>query len=109
MWLAVCRSKPNLPYPSKVALALEVACIVDRLHRIGVVHADLKPANILVTDDGSLGLCDFGFAFFKGQPPPAPSPGAAPFVKARGPSSRHMFLSPPMFQGVEAVRTSSVM
>lgn len=74
MLLTVCRSEPNLPYYRKVEMALEVAGIIERLHRMGIVHADLKPTNILVADDGSLRLCDFGSAFFLDQPPSSTEP-----------------------------------
>ncbi len=38
------------------------------LHRADVVHRDVKPANILVADDGSIFLVDFGIARIAGDP-----------------------------------------
>src|SRR5262249_8941438 len=38
-----------------------------RAHRAGVIHGDVKPANILVTKDGDVKLGDFGIARFATQ------------------------------------------
>ena len=46
----------------KVALFLKVCSAVSYLHRNLVVHRDLKPGNILVTEDGEPKLLDFGIA-----------------------------------------------
>jgi eukaryotic-like serine/threonine-protein kinase len=35
---------------------------VDYMHRQGIVHYDLKPANVLLCDDGSIRLIDLGMA-----------------------------------------------
>jgi serine/threonine protein kinase len=49
-----------MPYIRKIELALEVARILESLHRIGVVHGDVKGDNFLIADDSSLRLYDFG-------------------------------------------------
>jgi mitogen-activated protein kinase 1/3 len=37
-------------------------CAVRYLHTANVLHRDLKPANILVNEDCSVKICDFGLA-----------------------------------------------
>ena len=46
----------------RLALFLEVCSAVEYAHRRLVVHRDLKPGNILVTDAGAVKLLDFGIA-----------------------------------------------
>ena len=37
---------------------------VSAIHEIGFTHMDIKLENILITNDGHLKLCDFGFATY---------------------------------------------
>ncbi|GAA6064691.1 hypothetical protein JCM10212_002409 [Sporobolomyces blumeae] len=54
--------------------AREIAAAVAWSHSRGVLHADLKPQNIMVAADLSTRLCDFGMSLFL---PPPTSPASA--------------------------------
>ena len=60
--------KPQtLDEQSIARIGLHVLRGLVALHRAGVVHRDVKPANILVADDGSIFLVDFGIARITGD------------------------------------------
>jgi serine/threonine protein kinase len=47
-----------------LAIAVKAAMSLSEMHKVGIIHKDIKPANILVKDTGSWDsvLCDFGIA-----------------------------------------------
>jgi serine/threonine protein kinase len=62
--------KERAPNPSPVAEAIRITLqICDALvycHEQGVFHRDMKPENIMVQEDGSIKIIDFGIALLEG-------------------------------------------
>ena len=45
-----------------IELIIKLSLVIQEAHRHGIIHCDIKPANILVTNEGVLKLLDFGIA-----------------------------------------------
>src|SRR5215216_4937284 len=58
---AIARNVP-LPIEQAVPIAEAVARALEAAHRIGLVHRDIKPQNIIVGPQGQVKITDFGIA-----------------------------------------------
>jgi len=55
--------------PERAArLGLRLLDTLEAAHRAGIVHRDLKPKNVMVRQDGTTKLADFGIASIQGDP-----------------------------------------
>ncbi|CAE6376742.1 unnamed protein product [Rhizoctonia solani] len=55
------------PGANRRSLCVQICEGLSYLHQIGIIHGDMKGANVLITDDGTPVLTDFGNAFLKEQ------------------------------------------
>ncbi|GAA0502794.1 hypothetical protein Ade02nite_36740 [Paractinoplanes deccanensis] len=79
--------------PRRVArIGLELLAALRASHRAGVDHRDVKPANVLLADDGRVLLTDFGIATIEGD---------------AGLSSSDMVLGSPEYMSPERAKTGT--
>ena len=57
-----------LPPAEVAALGLRVLDTLEAAHRVGIVHRDVKPGNVMVRPDGATKLADFGIASVQDDP-----------------------------------------
>jgi Tol biopolymer transport system component len=116
--LAQRLNKGPLPINEAITYAIQIADALDKAHRQGLVHRDLKPGNIMLVKSGaqiSAKLLDFGLA--KAMPQVAMSAAAgatisqhaaAPLTAQGSVAGTFQYMAPEQFEGKEADARSDV-
>ena len=87
-----------LEVPSATDLIHQVCFALDAAHRAGLVHRDVKPANILLSGEGMAKLADFGLVLNVNE--------RSEFATAV--SGTPTFMAPELFQGTAATPQSDI-
>src|SRR5437868_11620945 len=98
--------KGSLPTEQTLRYGIEIADALDKAHRQGVVHRDLKPGNVMLTKSG-VKLLDFGLAKAMEAPSARSSltalPTAAHNLTAEGTIlGTFQYMAPEQLEGKEA-------
>ncbi len=56
------RSVPQLPVEDALKIASRLCDALDHMHKQNIIHRDLKPENVMICNDGTLRIMDFGIA-----------------------------------------------
>ena len=58
----ILKTEGRLPARRAMEIVADVAAALDFSHRAGLVHRDVKPANVMITQSGAVKVMDFGIA-----------------------------------------------
>lgn len=87
---------PNQPLPFSwaAAIAAQISTVLSHAHAVPAVHRDLKPDNVLVCDDGSVKVLDFGVAAILRT-------DVTRITATGSPVGTHQYMSPEQVQAVQ--------
>jgi serine/threonine protein kinase len=105
--LAARIARGALPLDQALMFAVQIADALDRAHRAGVTHRDVKPSNIMLTRDG-VKVLDFGLAKSKSKPGPEQETLTAALTTEGSVLGTPQYMAPEQFEGKEADARSDI-
>ena len=97
--LGVLLKEKGLSLKKIVDLALQIAEGLNAAHKKGIVHRDIKPDNIMVTDENLVKIMDFGLAKLK---------GSSKLTKTHSTLGTLSYMSPEQARGEEVDQRSDI-
>jgi eukaryotic-like serine/threonine-protein kinase len=82
----------TLDVRSAIGYAIHIADGLSKAHEKNIIHRDIKPDNIMVTDDGLVKIMDFGLAKLR---------GVSSLTKSGSTVGTLAYMSPEQFQGMD--------
>ncbi|MGY1592007.1 serine/threonine-protein kinase [Geodermatophilus sp. SYSU D00708] len=96
---AVLHREGRLDAEATLCLLEQTASALAEAHRVGLVHRDVKPGNILIRVDGSVKITDFGIAW---------SADSVPLTRTGQVIGTPQYLAPEVAEGKHATPASDV-
>jgi serine/threonine protein kinase len=94
--------------PYAFAMIRQIGAAVAYAHSRGIVHGDLNPANVFVTDSGEIRVLDFGVSHKVSAFPPMPFIDSDPDADSRASMTTPTFASCDLLEGKGPVASDDV-
>lgn len=97
--LSALISEKELSLPEILRISIQIAEGLCAAHKKDIVHRDIKPDNIMLTDDGLVKIMDFGLAKLK---------GTSTLTKPHSTLGTLFYMSPEQAQGIDVDQRSDI-